>query len=184
MIAGLESGVSQLFVDGQHGAVVVGEHPRALDHHLVGRHGRRIDSGRRSIARGDLFAALHTGAFAALDDVPVIGDQDDGATDGRGGGHQRVEPLEPVDPPHGADRIGAVEGVVDVVEDARDDRTPVGVVDGRTHLDRQRATAADGFEVGLVEEHLSLTAQTVTGQPRGEAVPLLGLPAARQDAGQ
>ncbi|MBM4704010.1 hypothetical protein GS455_10350 [Rhodococcus hoagii] len=83
------------------------------------RHGRRIDSGRRSIARGDLFAALHTGAFAALDDVPVIGDQDDGATDGRGGGHQRVEPLEPVDPPHGADRIGAVEGVVDVVEDAR-----------------------------------------------------------------
>ena len=64
------------------------------------------------------------GALAPLDDVAVVGRDDDGPAGGASPGEQRLEVLDRVGRPRRAGGVAAVERVVDGVEHDGDERVP------------------------------------------------------------
>lgn len=155
MISGLEPGVAKLLIDGEDGAMIVGEYAFSVDEHLA------ICcrcSRRPAVTCRDLISALHTGLLTTLHHMAVVADEHHRPADGGRLGQQRVEVFERRNRPRGPDRIGPIQRVVDVVENTRNHCAAGGVLYGLANVERQRVSLRYRVEVGLVEQHLPLAA--------------------------
>ncbi len=161
VVAGLHPGVPQLLVHREDRAVAVSEYTRALDQDLVNWHGGCIGARCETVSSRNLLTALHTRLLTTFDDMTVVADQDDGPTDCCRSRQECIEMLETRRGPSGADRIGPIEGVIDVIEDTGNDGAVLCVFDSGTDVLCKRVAARDCFEISFVEEHLTRTAQCV-----------------------
>src|SRR5699024_10115725 len=147
VVARFAGGVAQVLVDREDRAVPAEDAP-AFDEDLV-RTCRGTARWAGARAGGVILPLQPT---TALDDVPVVGGDDDGAA-----GTVCFEQEGPQVPdvrsrPAGAAWVGAVQGVVDGVEDAGDQRGVLGIGDGGGDACGQCVACLLLTEVGLVEQ--------------------------------
>ncbi len=178
VIAGLQRPGPQVLVDGEHRRAVMQKHPPTGDQHLP------VGGG---LARGAGPAAGYCGvgslhAMAAFDDVPVVGGEDGDPPGVPGPVQQRREVLDRVGAPIRATGIGAVQGIVDRVQHARDQGLPGDIGNGGRDVIGHRVAEPRGVQRLLMEQRRARQAVRL-GQGRIPAA--LGiLPASAQFSAQ
>jgi hypothetical protein len=178
VVAGFQRPVPQPLVHREHGGRAVGEHPPAAHRDLT-----RLRAGAAGRPAPVRPGPAHgpDPALAPLQDVPVVGGQDDDPPGALGAVQQRPQVLHRVRGPLGAAGVGPVQRVVEGVQDARDQVRRGHGVEGGRHVGGQFVPGSAAVQQLLVEQH---PGHLGAGAGVLEAALLVGLPTASQPAGQ